>query len=898
MIIHSRLKIKKERGNRKKLRGKHRLRTVLIISLSINTFFMFAGIFGSGYAIRRAIKKGKFQKSIQKASDKFRRQYLGFLYNLRSSIAPASPKTFIDINFKNYKKLSDKRDESLRLGWIVASNEDFVPASIRHEDKVVPVRIRLKGDLVEHVDGEKWSLRIRTRGDARYKGMSRFTIQDPKLRTYANEFAYLYHLRIEGILAPRYEFIDVVINGKNKGIYALEESFAKEFIESQGRREGVVVKFNEDSYWDQIINWPDNSDRSYLPHKPSYFHLMQRTWLNVDLDVWNKGYIEKRPYLQKQRDIALGLLSSFISGEKKASEVFDVDQLARFFAITYLWGGDHAFGWQNINFYYNPITSRLEPIGFDSMSGGRMNEQTYGEIARGKRYPNYPWGYFDWVLVALQDKKVAKKYIKECERISDPKYFEWLKENLKEPLNRQFRVLWKEKPETIEWEAIEFNRNFLQSVINPTNQIEVYIDSLEVKSIDTERVAQFSIRNLLSLPVELVSVKIGSETIPLKNKVILDGIDYIRSPIEREVFNLRIPLPMNYFNGNLLKENLKIEVYSRLLGGSKDLAAEAIAYPRPKFVENIPISPSVSKFLEIFEFTYYDKKSNSIIIRSGSWNIQQSMIIPESVTLIVEPGTVLKFNQGTFLLAREAVNFTGTEKKRIILCANRDNWAGMAILGKGGRSILKNVTIKECSGIKNNDWVLTGGLTFFNSRVSLENVKVKNAFCEDAINAIQSRVLINNSTIQDSTSDALDCDYCQGEITNSLFLNIKGDAVDVSGTVLEVKDSKMINVGDKGLSVGERSKVTAQRITIEGANIAIASKDMSEINIDDSSITNSYYGLAAYQKKPEYGPAIINASNLRFNEVKKPILLQNSSNIILDGQKQQGEEVDVSKLYL
>ncbi|MFC1709917.1 CotH kinase family protein, partial [Candidatus Omnitrophota bacterium] len=609
MLIHSQKRIRSERRIRKKLKGRKFLLKVLVISLAINIFIITAGIIGGGVAIRKSIKKGKFHKSFQKASDKFRRQYLGFLYNLRSSIAPTIPKTFIDISFKNYKKLADKRAESLKLGWIVASNDDFVPATIRFEDDVIPVRIRLKGDLVEHVEGEKWSLRIRTKGDARYKGMSRFTIQDPKLRTYANEFAYLYHLRMEGLMAPRYEFIDVVINGKNKGIYALEESFAKEFIESQGRREGVVVKFNEDTYWDQIINWPDNSDRSYLPHKPSYFHLMQRTWLNVDLDVWNKGYIEKRPHLQKQRDIALGLLSSFISGEKSASEVFDIDQLARFFAITYLWGGDHTFGWQNINFYYNPITSKLEPIGFDSMSGGRMDEQTYGEIARGKRYPNYPWGYFDWVLVALQDKEVVNKYVKECERISDPQYLEWLKESLKEPLNKQLRVLWKEKPETIEWEAIEFNRNFLQSVINPANQIDVYVDSIAANSIDTERVVQFNVSNLLSLPVELVSVKIDSETMPLDDKVILDGIDYIRSPIEREVFNLKIPLPIKYFDGNLLKENLKIQVYSRILGGSNTLASEAIVFPRPKFVENIPISPSISEFLDMFEFASYDKES-------------------------------------------------------------------------------------------------------------------------------------------------------------------------------------------------------------------------------------------------------------------------------------------------
>ena len=66
MIIYNRQKIKKERIVRKKAKGKRWLRRLLILSLLLNTFFILGGFVGGGVAIRKAIKKGKFQSSFVK----------------------------------------------------------------------------------------------------------------------------------------------------------------------------------------------------------------------------------------------------------------------------------------------------------------------------------------------------------------------------------------------------------------------------------------------------------------------------------------------------------------------------------------------------------------------------------------------------------------------------------------------------------------------------------------------------------------------------------------------------------------------------------------------------------------------------------------------------------------
>ena len=65
------------------------------------------------------------------------------------------------------------------------------------------------------------------------EGMSTFSIQDPITRNYTYEWLFIQNLKFEDVLAPNYFFVNVNINGKEKGIYAIEEHFSKEMIEGK-----------------------------------------------------------------------------------------------------------------------------------------------------------------------------------------------------------------------------------------------------------------------------------------------------------------------------------------------------------------------------------------------------------------------------------------------------------------------------------------------------------------------------------------------------------------------------------------------------------------------------------------------------------------------------------------
>ena len=63
----------------------------------------------------------------------------------------------------------------------------------------------------------------------------------------------------------------------------------------------------------------------------------------------------------------------------------------------------------------------------------------------------------------------------------------------------------------------------------------------------------------------------------------------------------------------------------------------------------------------------------------------------------------------------------------------------------------------------------------------------------------------------------------------------------------------MEDAGDKGLSVGEASDVTARGVTIRGAKVGVAVKDGSRLDLESGVIAEARYGVALYVKKPEFG---------------------------------------------
>ena len=205
-------------------------------------------------------------------------------------------------------------------------------------------------------------------------------------------------------------------------------------------------------------------------------------------------------------------------------------------------------------------------------------------------------------------------------------------------------------------------------------------------------------------------------------------------------------------------------------------------------------------------------------------------------------------------------------------------------------SKLKNLNI-NFNGYKNfNDLKffpfdlkgLTGCLTFFKSNFENVNLKSQDSNCEDSLNLVNVNGKIDNIVISNSYSDALDIDFSNINIKNIVIKNSKNDCVDVSAGIYNFEFLDLDNCGDKGLSVGEESKINIKNINVNNSELGIASKDGSIANIFNVNIQNVDTCLGSYNKKKEFsgGYIKINAFNC-INFIKENIL-DSQSRILLE----------------
>ena len=122
-------------------------------------------------------------------------------------------------------------------------------------------------------------------------------------------------------------------------------------------------------------------------------------------------------------------------------------------------------------------------------------------------------------------------------------------------------------------------------------------------------------------------------------------------------------------------------------------------------------------------------------------------------------------------------------------------------------------------------------------------------------------------------------------MSNNIFNNCGNDGIDISGTNLTIDNIIMNNIGDKGISSGEGSNLTANKVEINNSEIAICSKDKSIIKISTAFLNYNKIGITAFQKKPEFGPAEIIGSNIEITNTLNPFLIESKSKFFLDGDE-------------
>ena len=245
-----------------------------------------------------------------------------------------------------------------------------------------------------------------------------------------------------------------------------------------------------------------------------------------------------------------------------------------------------------------------------------------------------------------------------------------------------------------------------------------------------------------------------------------------------------------------------------------------------------------------------------------------------------------------------SLNILGTEDAPVLLTAQEENWGGMVVINAPDLSTWQYLKAEKMSGINRSGWILTGGITFYQSEVNITHSVIGNNLTEDALNIIRAPFSFDFVEFHNTSSDAFDGDFTTGQIMHCSFHDIAGDAFDVSGSEIAVSDSYFVNIGDKAISGGEKSELRLTNIVIRNVNIGVASKDLSSLFMDTATIDNaSVAGLTVYIKKPQYGAAFLEAQNIEILNTATIAICQTDSQLILNGENIRPQDIDVDALY-
>lgn len=774
------------------------------------------------------------------------------------------------------------RDRALSREVITSDLKTYFKGSVTVDGRKLPVSLRLKGDWVDHLEGEKWSFRIKFKGSNAYHGMKKFSIQDPHTRSFMMEWFGHKLFEKEDILTTRYQFKVVYINGVNRGVYALEEHFDKRLLEYRKRREGPIVKFDENGVW-----------QGYYDQQKYQRGFKKFPYLEAaEILPFSKKRTRKNPILLNQFILAQSHMSRFRNLDTTFQEYLDLDKMARFIALCDVMNATHGLIWHNQRNYLNPVNGLLEPIAYDCFSGQpSIHYELLGMAPRWREEDDF--SSFDALFL---NQEFNQLYIKYLKRFSSEEYMKASFLALENEI-RYYEALLKH-----EYPLYFLDKDyFLLNQYNVKEKVKKYVNQPKInrKISKKERyvgTSQNVVFDEVALKVYTIESDSLSGTFQFEN--------YLLSPIEIIGYSTKA-------NKNLIFPFVqKIELDAFLDDAYKKTQGFSFkprrVYYKTRFTGDSLHSTKVSPFppveyKSIMDFASSQFVSNNDEVRFNAneiYNFNETLYIPMNKKLVIEEGVRIGLSNGARFVCYGPVEMIGVEENPIRIEGIGASGGGLVLFPNRDSVEMNHVICTNLTDANTKTWILTGGVTIYEGEVSLRNCSFINARSEDALNLIRCNFEIDGILIDKTFSDGFDADFCTGKLKNSIFRATGNDCIDFSGSEIDIEACEIVDSGDKGISGGESSILKVRNCSINNAYIGVAAKDKSFIMLEQTNLENCDFAFAAYRKKAEFGPAKIDVESSSLKNIQNTYLLERGSEIKHLGKINNGTEMfNIDSMY-
>lgn len=310
----------------------------------------------------------------------------------------------ITLTEDQHEQLLIWRKDAFEKTIIPEGSKEKIKTNFRWKDQNEKIKLRFKGDWLDHLEGEKWSFRIEFVNDAAtWRGMKEFSLHTPPARDFLKEWFLHKILEEENIITTRYDFVPVKRNEKSLGLYAYESFFDDLLLQHFNRKNAPIIKLSETGFWEKQLVGQRNGQ---LADCLAYYE-------SAEIRPFNKKQVFSDSVLRYQFIKAQDLLYAYQQDKKLPKEVFDLEKMAQYIALCDLTDAYHGLTWHNIRFYFDPDSERLEPIAYDC----------YAVERRQRKYKNDIYGFHEkmeekvlgkddyFILKLFHDEAFLEKYL-------------------------------------------------------------------------------------------------------------------------------------------------------------------------------------------------------------------------------------------------------------------------------------------------------------------------------------------------------------------------------------------------------------------------------------------------------------------------------------------------------
>ena len=799
----------------------------------------------------------------------------------------------IDINFRELEKL--KADRRKALYYRKLFNPQKVNVSILFDNKKYKATARLKGDLSEHWGNHKqWSLRIKLKNKKTILSMNEFALTVFEERAFPYNFVITDMFRENDILAPRYQILKTSVNGENWGLMLMEEQFSDSFYAFNKLKEAPIYKMTNEN--DFLIF-------TLAANKLENIREIVRWQGILETEIYNERNILKKTNIPL-KNTNLNLFSIFKNFQEiealrdeeyldKLKNHVDYKLYAKITAILSAFGDYHGHRKTNSRYYLSPYDLQIQPI---------ITDSTPSNIEKDKEIESFLSSFNYFFKILFSDKKFQNEYLKTLNYLHDNLF------EIEKKFDEVCRPFGENCKSLVDIDSIE------QNIIYFKNNLEIFDRIIDIKEDNSGK--NFNTQNIQDLNSKKINFRsfdngevfvdnLTSENLEI-NKITLMSNEKCKNKCQKKEIFINYILEPSTFE-TLSSKKFKIKLSKKEKEKFKFLKISYLNENGKKYSLTERIENNNYIKTEFFKLAKIDLNENikisgkTYIFDQGEHIIKKPIIVPDGNDLQINEGTKIKMLPNTYIMVTNGiVRFNGTKEKPIFISSIEKglSWNGIYVNSKSNnfdKSSLNYVNLSDLNYFDNSKIQLTGGLNFVNSKVNLSNSIISNSFSEDAINLVNSKFNLQSVKIVNSKSDGIDIDFGEGKMINTIFDEIGGDAIDLSGSIVYLNESKIKNVEDKAISVGEATKLEAENIEISNSNIGIASKDSSKVNVKKVKISNcGLFDYAAYQKKSYFSGAYMKVD--KSNSCKKSIS-QIGSELIINGEYIQEKKLNVKELY-